>query len=219
MKVAVATSLATIIVTSFVSARSHHKKGAIDLDLLRQWSVPIVIGVVIGTAVAGYVNGRVLTLVFAVVALLVAANMLLRKEGAGLFDGFPNATVRSGAALAVGTLSTMMGIGGGTLSVPILTTFGFDIRRAVATSATIGLIIAIPGTVGYMVTGYDVAHLPPYSIGYVNVAGALVLLPMTIAMAPVGARLAHSIPRYALRLVFAFFLAATSAKMFFDLFG
>lgn len=217
MKVAVATSLATIIATSAVSVRSHHRRGAIDFALLKTWGIPIFIGVVIGSLIGGSVDGRVLTLVFAVVALFVAANMLLRKEGAKISDGFPNRIVAAISGLFVGVISAMMGIGGGTLSVPILSAFGFDIRRAVGTAAAIGFIIAIPGTIGYVLTGLGVPGRPPFSLGYLNLAAAAALVPLTMATAPLGAKLAHTMPRRALQLCFAVFLGLTSLRMFMDL--
>ncbi|WAJ28204.1 sulfite exporter TauE/SafE family protein [Antarcticirhabdus aurantiaca] len=218
MKVAVATSLATIIATSSVSVMSHHRRGAIDLSLLKSWSLPIFIGVIAGTAFGGTVDGRVLTGVFATVALLVAINMLLRREGVAVADGFPNRFAKISSGFFVGGVSAMMGIGGGTLSVPILTTYGFDIRRAVGTAAAIGFVIAIPGTLGYIVTGLGAEGRPPFSLGYFNAAAALALVPLTMLMAPVGARLAHSIPRRALQFCFAGFLLLTSARMFYDLY-
>ena len=217
MKVAVATSLATIIATSSVSIRSHYRRGAVDGALLRAWWLPILVGVVCGTVIGGAVNGRVLSLVFAVVALAVAVRMMLSREATAFYDGFPNAFATWLTGILVGLISAMMGIGGGTLSVPLLSAFGFDIRRAVGTAAAIGFIIAIPGTLGYIISGWNAPDLPPFSLGYLNWAGALVLVPLTMAMAPLGARLAHSIPRRALQVCFAVFLAASSLRMFYDL--
>lgn len=218
MKVAVATSLATIIATSSVSIRSHYRRGAVDDRLLRMWWAPILVGVVCGTLVGGFVKGQVLSLVFASVALVVAVRMVVSSNAAKLYDGFPNRTVKWLTGTVVGLISAMMGIGGGTLSVPILSAFGYDIRRAVGTASAIGFLIAIPGTLGYVATGWNAPDLPPFSLGYLNWAGALVLVPLTMAMAPVGARLAHSIPRRALQICFAVFLAASSLRMFYDLF-
>src|SRR5690606_10786298 len=123
MKVAVGTSLATIVATSSASAKSHRQHKAVDFELLRTWGPMIFVGVVLGTLVAGLVDGRVLTLVFAVTALLVAANMILRADNHKLRDGFPNAGIKAVLGMIVGLVSAMMGIGGGTLSVPILTAF------------------------------------------------------------------------------------------------
>jgi uncharacterized membrane protein YfcA len=110
-----------------------------------------------------------------------------------------------------------MGIGGGTLSVPILTTFGYDVRKSVGTAAAIGFLIGIPGTIGYILTGLGVEGRPPYSFGYVNVPAAVALLPLTMLMAPYGARIAHTIRPRLLELLFALFLSVTAAKMIFDL--
>ena len=218
MKVAVATSLATIIFTSLSSARSHYKRGAVDFVLLKSWGLPIFIGVVFGTLIGGHVNGLVLTMVFAVVALLVAINMIVRADNAALADGFPNIAVKSVAGLFVGLISAMMGIGGGTLSVPILTAFGFDIRKAVGTAAAIGFIIAIPGTVGYALAGWGAADLPAGSLGYANLIALVALVPLTTLIAPLGARVADVIPRRMLSYAFAAFLGVTALRMFIDIF-
>lgn len=217
IKLSVATSLATIIVTSLSSARSHSKRGAVDYALLRSWAAPIIIGVVIGTTIAGYVGGEVLTLVFAVVALVVAVNMLLRANNAALTSDFPNAGIKFGSGVGIGLISSMMGIGGGTLGVPILTAFGFDIRRAVGTAAAIGFVIAVPATIGYIIAGWGASGLPPFSIGYVNLIGFIALVPLTTLFAPIGAKIAHAIPRRVLSYCFAGFLVVTSARMFYSL--
>lgn len=219
MKIAVATSLATIIATSAVSVRSHYTKGAIDIALLKSWSVPIAIGVVGGAILGGKMDGRVLSIVFATVALFVAIQMTFSGRGTKLYDGFPNLAVKWLSGLFIGLISALMGIGGGSLSVPIMTTFGYDIRRAVGTAAAIGFVIALPGALTYIIAGLDVPDRPPFSLGYLNWLGVLLLVPLTMAMAPVGARLAHTVPRRTLQTAFAVFLAITSARMFYDLFG
>jgi len=219
MKIAVATSLATIILTSVSSARAHYKKGAIDFGILKSWGPMIFVGVVIGTLIAGLVDGRVLSLVFAVVALLVAANMILRAQSHALLPNFPNLAVKSGLGVVVGLISAMMGIGGGTLSVPILTAFGTDIRRAVATGAAIGFVIAIPGTIGYVIAGWGATGLPPGSLGYVNLLAFACIVPLSMFAAPFGARTAHAIDRKYLSYGFGIFLVATSIKMFWSLLG
>jgi uncharacterized protein len=217
MHVAVGTSLAIIIPTAFMSARSHARRGAVDRDLLRSWGPAILAGVVAGALLVGGVNGRVLTGVFAVVALFVAANMLLRREGAKIRDGFPGPVSKAGLGVTVGLLSTWMGIGGGTLSVPILSALGYPVRRAVGTAAAVGMIIAVPGAIGYLLWGIDVPYRPPLTIGFVNLVGLAVITPMTMLTAPLGARIAHAIPQRALRFSFSFFLGVTSIRMFYDL--
>lgn len=217
MKIAVATSLATIIATSAVSVRSHYKRGAVDIQLIKSWGAPIFFGVIAGALIGGLVDGRVLSFVFATVALVVALQMTFRTMGAKLWDGFPSPLFKWVSGAFVGLISAMMGIGGGSLSVPILSTVGYDIRKSVGTASAIGFIIAIPGTLTYIFSGLGVSGLPPFSLGYLNWAGALMLVPLTMLAAPFGARLAHTIPRRALQICFAIFLTITAARMFYDL--
>lgn len=217
MQVAVATSLTTIIATAISSTRSHYKKGSVDTALLKHWGPAIIVGVILGTAIGGLADGRVLTIVFAVVALIVAGNMILVKDRETNETRNPPKSVWAVLGVIAGSLSAMMGIGGGTICVPVLNFLGYDIRRAVGTSAAIGLIIALPGTIGYAMSGIGVDGRPPFSIGYVNVLAAALLIPMTVLCAPIGARIAHTIPRRALRMCFGLFLAITSGRMFYDL--
>jgi uncharacterized protein len=213
MKVAVATSLATIIATSAASTRSHHKRSSVMWPLVRSWIVPIVLGVVVGC----FVDGRLLAAVFAAVALTIALRTLFFRPAPKDGAGFSNDVVKWMFGAVVGMVSTLMGIGGGTLSVPILTTFDYDVRKAVGTAAAIGFLIGVPGTLGYIATGVDVPGRPPFSLGFVSVPSALALLPLTVVMAPVGARIAHSVKPCTLELWFALFLTITAAKMIFDL--
>lgn len=217
MHVAVGTSLAIIIPTSIASSRSHYKKGAIDTALLKSWGPMIFIGVIGGTVLAGFANAFILTLVFATLALIVAANMAFRPDNVKFSDSLPLFPLKESLALLIGWFSAMMGIGGGTLAVPILTLFNFPIRKAVGTSAAIGLIIAIPGTIGFLIAGLDVKDLPVGNYGYVNLLGFLVIVPMTVLFAPLGAKIAHKINTAVLKKLFAFFLFVTSLRMFYSL--
>jgi hypothetical protein len=219
MKIAVATSLTTIIFTSLSSARSHHSKGAVDFGLIKAWALPIFVGVVAGTLFAAYVPGLVLTGVFAVVALLVAINMTLRARSPAIADDFPHPVFKALSGIFVGAISAMMGIGGGTISVPLLTAFGFDIRKAVGTASALGFVIAIPGTIGYVLAGLGAPDLPAGSIGYLNLIALVALVPLTMLVAPLGARLAHNIPRAALSYAFAAFLTLTAVRMGWDVAG
>lgn len=217
MHVAVGTSLATIIATSASSIRAHHRKGAVDVELLKRWGPAIFACVILGTLVGGQADGEVLTAVFAVVALLVAANMAFRKEGWTLRDSLPSKPAQAGIGVVIGTISVMMGIGGGTLSVPILSAFAYPIRRAVGTAAAIGFIIGIPGTIGFLLSGLGQDDLPPGSVGYVNLIGLALILPCSVVAAPWGARIAHAIDPGKLRAAFAVFLFLTSARMIYGL--
>lgn len=219
MKVAVVTSLATIMATSLSSAQAHHRAGAVDFALLKSWGPMIFVGVILGTAIAGMVDGRVLSAVFATTALIVAANMVLRAKNHKLFDDFPNGAIKAALGVFIGTISAMMGIGGGTLGVPIMTIFGIDIRRAVGTAAAIGFIIAIPGTVGYVLTGWNANGLPPFSLGFVNLVAVAAIIPLSMLAAPWGARTAHTVPRQILAYGFGAFLTLTAIKMFAGLFS
>lgn len=218
MQVAVGTSLATIVFTSLSSGYGHFKRGAIDMDLLKLWAPSLLVGVVIGALLGGYVSGLILVAVFATVAALVALDMIFRKTKD---DPTPRGFAKPiWAVLGVvtGGLSAMMGIGGGTIGVPLLNFLGYDIRRAVGTSAAIGFIIGLPGAVVYALTGLGAEGLPPFSLGYVNLAAAAIIIPLTSSFAHVGVKLAHSIPRRALRFAFGIFLMITSMRMLFDLF-
>ncbi len=219
MQVAVGTSLATIVFTSLSSAIGHHKKGAVDYDLLRLWGPSIVVGVLIGAVLGGLISGLILVAVFAVVAALVALDMIFRKPDQGSAPrSFPR-SVWYGLGVLAGAISAMMGIGGGTVCVPLLNFLGYDIRRAVGTSAAIGCIIGLPGAIVYVITGWGAQGLMPFSLGYVNLMAAAVIVPLTVVFARVGVLIAHSIPRRALRLSFGIFLALTSARMFSDLYN
>jgi uncharacterized membrane protein YfcA len=217
--VAVGTSLATIIPTSISSARSHYRKGAIDMALLKSWGPVILLGVIGGTIAASYANAFVLTLVFAVLALLVAANMAFRPDSLHVASGLPKSPVKELIAFFIGWFSAMMGIGGGTFTVPVLTLFNYPIRKAVGTAAAIGLIISVPGTIGFLISGLDTENLPAGNIGYVNILGFAVIFPMAALFAPLGAKIAHTINAGLLKKTFAFFLLATSLRMFYSLFG
>lgn len=217
MHVAVGTSLATIVPTSLVSARKHHQRGAVDGALLKSWGPGILAGVICGTLIAGMVRGSVLTAVFALVALLVSINMARPSGTAVLADRLPGGGLRHLIATVIGGFSAMMGIGGGTLSVPILSAFSYPIRRAVGTAAAIGILISIPAAAGFIYEGLDVPGRPPYSLGYVSLVGVGLIAPMTMAMAPVGVKIAHTISTTRLRQAFALFLFLTSLRMLWGL--
>lgn len=217
MHVAVGTSLATIIATSVASVRAHHRRGAVDFVMLRAWGPWIFIGVLIGTAIAGLVRGPVLTAVFAAVALVVSIHMGLGKQDWRLAKTLPKGVGKMGLAGLIGAISAMMGIGGGTLSVPILSLFGYPIHRAVGTAAAIGFIIGIPGTIGFILTGLEVPDRPPLSLGYISLIGFILIVPTSMLLAPVGARLAHGLNTRNLKRVFAVFLGVTALRMFYKL--
>ncbi|MCZ4280742.1 sulfite exporter TauE/SafE family protein [Kiloniella laminariae] len=217
MHMAVGTSLATIVPTSLSSLRAHHKKGAVDIPLLKKWGLGIFAGSVLGAFIAGQVKGDVLTAVFAVVALLVSLNMV-RSEALTLSPALPAGTwLNTLISMIIGSFSAIMGIGGGTLSVPVLSSFSFPIHKAVGTASALGLLIAIPGVTGFILIGAGVAERPPLSLGYVSLVGFCLIFPTTVLFAPLGARIAHRLNRLWLRRTFALFLGLTSLRMFYNL--
>ncbi len=217
MQVAVATSLATIVFTSASSSRAHDRRGAVDHALLRRWSPWVITGVVAGSLLGAVVDGRAMVAVFATVATLVALNMLLGRSTAAPEPRQPPAAIWAASGIAAGGISALMGIGGGTVCVPMLSYLGYDIRRAVGTSSALGLVIGLPSTLVYVVSGLGIDALPPLSLGYVNLLAVGVITPFTMYFATVGARIAHAIPMRALRACFGLFLAATALRMFIDL--
>jgi uncharacterized membrane protein YfcA len=219
MKVAVATSLATIVPTSIQSARKHHAKGAMDVALLRSIWPSMLAGVLLGTLLAVQVRGEGLTAVFALVSLMVALNMGFTGVEFAITDRVPEGPPRQALGIGIGAVSAMMGIGGGTLGVPILSMCGAPIRSAVATASAFGLIISIPATLGFILGGWGDPRVPPFSLGYVNLVGFALIAPSSILATPWGVHLAHTIPPLWLKRAFALFLAATSARMFYSLFS
>jgi uncharacterized membrane protein YfcA len=216
MHVAVGTSLATIIPTSISSLRSHEKRDAVDWPLLKRWVAPMIAGVLIGTAIAGYVRGETLTIIFAVVALIASAHFAFGKEEWRVGDALPTGVGGALMPATIGGLSTMMGIGGGTIGVPTMVLWGYPIHRAVGTASAFGLIISIPGTIGAAFAGWTAHGVPPYSLGYVNLLGFLLIAPASYFAAPLGASIAHMTDRRRLRLAFAVLIALTAGRMLYD---
>ena len=213
MQIAVATSLATIIPTSISTSRAHYKRNAVDMVLAKTWAPWIFIGALAGTWVASQVHSRVLSGIFAGVALLVALKLMLPLDNKAVTRKVPDGPLIYPVPTLIGFISTLMGIGGGSLSVPILTFFGESIHRAVGTSALLGLLIAVPGTVGFMITGHGNPHLPFGSVGFVNLLGFAMIAPATVLTAPLGVRLAHAMEKRHLTLLFGAFLLIVSVRM------
>jgi len=218
MHMAVGTSLMAMIPTSVRSALAHYKHGAVDMDLLRLWAVPAIAGAVAGIWLASRVKGPVLMAVFAFFASLAALHMAFGKDTWRIASQLPGKTGQSFMALGIAGVSVMMGIGGGTFTVPTLTLFGYPIHRAVGTASAIGVLIAIPGAIGAALSGLGVADRPPLSLGYASLIGVALIIPATFVAAPWGARLAHKLDRALLRRVFALFLGVTGVRMIFALF-
>lgn len=218
MQVAVGTSLATIVATAYSSASAHYKRGTVDTFFLKSYGPIIIGGVLLGSAVAAWVKGPVLTAVFAVVALVVALQLLLGNPNWILGKELPKGLGRIGIGTAIGALSAMMGIGGGTMTVPVMTMYGYPVHKAVGTAAAMGFLIGVPGAIGFAIGGLDVPGRPPGSLGFVSLAGLALIAPTSMLMAPMGAKLAHRLDTKMLKRVFALFLGFTSVRMFYGIF-
>jgi uncharacterized protein len=213
MHIAVATSLATIIPTSISSARAHYRRDAIDFKVIRFWSPWIALGAVVGVVISANVSGDFLSAVFAVVAFAVAAKMMLPLDDRNLADDVPRGVFGPIIPVAIGSISTLMGIGGGTLSVTAMTLSSKPIHLAVGTASLFGLVIAIPATAGYILSGWGNPLLPAASAGYVNLVGFGVIATATVLFAPLGARIAHALPRRRLSALFGLFLLIVGLRM------
>lgn len=211
--VAVGTSLAVIIATGFSSARAHYLRGAVMPDIVRLWAPTLVLAALLGGVMSRWYSGDLLRLIFGGVVLFLALNIVLpiQKKLMGRFHETP--LVHRVSALVIGYVSALMGIGGGSFSVPTLTAFGHPMHKAVGTSAAIGVLLAIPGAAGFVIAGWGEAGRPPLSFGYVNVPALLLVGLVASALAPVGASLAHRLDQRKLRLVFAVFLVLVGGHM------
>lgn len=220
MQMAVATSLATICLTAISSVRSHAKRGAVDKSILRAWALPVIIGAAIGAVVAAYVGGAVLAIVFGVVALLVAAQVGLNRQAFTFGDKTPTSGwLKSLLSGGIGFISSLMGIGGGIMSVSVMVLYNTPIRTAVGTASAIGLVLAVPSTLGFMALGHDVDGRPPLSLGYVSLLGFLLIAPMSVLGAPLGARIAHTISTVWLKRCFSIALVFVSIRMLTEAFS
>ncbi len=213
MHVAVATSLATIIVTSLRSVMAHNKRGAVDWAIVRGWAPFIVIGALAGMAAAGFIPGAGLTAIFGTMAFLLAAQLFFGRPTWRLADEMPRGAWRMGLGGGIGALSALMGIGGGTFGVSLMTVFGKSIHQAVATAAGFGVAIGAPAALAAVATGWGREGLPPGSAGFVNLPAFALISVFTVTMAPVGASLAHKLNAGLLRRMFGVVLALVGARM------
>lgn len=213
MHMAVGTSLATIVVTSVMSVRAHWRRESIDWSVIRGWGPWLVLGVVLGSVVAGRLDAGGLKIVFGVAALVVAAYMAFVKVEYALAKQPPQGPAKAVTASAIGGFSTLIGIGGGTFTVPVLIMSSVAPRIAVGTAAAVGVFIAIPAATGFVVIGWGAENLPPMSLGYVSIPAFLAIIPMTSLFAPIGARIAHSISPQWLKRAFAVFLLVNGTNI------
>lgn len=212
MQTAIGTSLASIVFTSISSVFAHHRRGAVLWRQFARLTPGIVMGAWLGAAVADFLPGDSLRVVFGVFELLVAAQMGFALKP-NPHRQMPGAAGTSLAGTAIGTVSAIVGIGGGTMTVPFLTWCNVPIRQAVATSAACGLPIALAGSVGFVVNGWSAHQLPPCSLGYIQLPALAGIVTASVLFAPLGAKLAHTLPAPQLKRGFAVFLLFLGVRM------
>jgi len=221
MHVAIGTSLATIIFTSLRSVQAHARRGAVDFEILKSWTPWVVAGVLLGLLVAQYLDGQALKTTFGVGVFIMAWHFLfpvLTRNGP-MANQMPTGMLRGGLGSILGGYCTLLGIGGGTPAVLIMTLSGQPMHRAVATAAGFGTIIAVPGTIGSILGGLGETGLPYGSIGYVNVIAALAIISMSLITAPWGVAMAHSLNAAHLRRALGVYLLFTSSLMLLSAFA
>jgi uncharacterized membrane protein YfcA len=213
MQLCVGTSIAIIVPTNINSFLTHRARGAVLMDVVRAWTIPAIVGVALGSAIAALAPGAVLKIAFAAIASIIAFKLLIGRDTWRLGDDLPKGPLTTGYGFMIGLAASLMGISGGSISNMILTLHGKSIHNAVATSAGLGVPITIAGTIGYMLGGLpQQALMPPLSIGYVSFIGLVLMAPVSSLAAPYGARLAHALPKRRLEIAFGLFLLAVSVR-------
>ncbi len=212
MHTAVGTSLAAIVFNSWRSASAHARRGALDWTILKRYGPAVFVGAVVGAVLAAFIGGEGLKAFFGVIATLFAVYIAFAPQRWVLAPEIPDSPL-SHVCAALGTVSALMGIGGGTFGVTAMTLCGVAIHRAVATGSGLGVLIGAPAALGFLLLGLGRPDLPPMSIGYVSWGALLILAPASIIAAPWGARIAHALPVRALRVIFGLFLAASGLRM------
>jgi len=220
MHCAVATSSAVIIFNSIRSVRSHHKHGAVDWDLLWPKNPFLSYALWIGAGaffaaiwLAPRLSAASLILIFAAVASLVALKFIFGQPDWRLRESVPGGAARPIVGGAVGALSAIMGIGGGSLTVPLMNMCGVAIHRAIGTASGFGLAIALPATLGFIVSGWNAAGRPDFSLGYVNILGVIIVAAVAYLTIPLGAKLAHGMSQKKLKMIFGICLLLVAANM------
>ena len=213
MQLCIGTSLAIILPTAWRSYRAHQARGLVVPEVLRLWTVPVVAGVALGAAIAAVAPSGIFKVAFVVIAAIIITKMLFVSDRWQIAGELPGRPAMICYGLAIGLGSSLMGISGGSLATMVLTLYGKPIHNAVATSAGIGVPIAIAGAIGYIVAGLPhQALLPPLSLGFVSLIGVAAIAPMSSWVAPLGARLAHALPKRWLEIAFGLFLLLAAAR-------
>lgn len=213
MQVCLGTSLATIVVTSVRSVIGHHRKGAVEWDVLKAWAPGIALGALLGFWAASALRSEFLQAIFGALGIVIGLYMVLGRSHWRLGESLPTGAARAAYSGGVGFLSVLMGIGGGSFGVPLMTLYGVPIHRAVATAAGFGLIIAVPSVAGFLLLDLPVGAAPPLTIGAVNLVVFALVITMTLITTPLGVRLAHALEPGPLKRAFGIFLTVIAANM------
>ena len=211
MQICLATSLATIIVTSMRSVMAHHRRAAVDWSILRDWAVWIAIGALLGVLTVGALRTRTLQVIFAVLVVLIASFMAISRPHWRLGTEMPTGIRRALIGPVIGFVSVLVGIGGGSMGVPLMTLHGRSMHRAVATSAGFGVLIAVPSVAAFLIV--PASDAPPWTLGSVNLPALFITIAMTLITAPFGAALAHRTDPARLKRIFAIFLFLVAINM------
>jgi uncharacterized membrane protein YfcA len=220
MPLCVGTSLAIIIPTSISSYRAHLARGAVDMEVLRAWWLPVLVGVVAGSVTARYAPERLFKIVFVMVAWSAATRLLLARETWKFGDDLPRGPLMRAYGFFVGLLATLMGVGGGLFANLLMTFYGRPIHQGVATSSALAVLVSIPGALGYVYAGWPAAgHYPdvlalqfPLAIGYVSLIGAVLVMPTSLLTAPLGVRAAHAMSKTTLERAYGSYLLIVGAR-------
>ena len=216
MHLAVGTSFAIIIPTSTVSVLSHHKFNAVDFNIVKNYGVFVIIGVVIGTIFAATLKTKSLVLFFSIVILFLGIYLLLINEREQNIVSEMKLYLKVILGAIVGFISAIMGIGGAVMNVPIFKYFGYSINKAIGSAAAIGFLIALFGAIGFLISGSYLKTNLPLSFGFLNVPAFLIFIPITTFMARLGARTVHKIDNNKISKIFGLFLLLVAAKFLFE---
>lgn len=217
MHLSVGTSLAIIIPTSIRSFTAHRARGAVDMELLKSFLVPVPAGVVAASLIAASISSEQLRGVFACIAVLVGLRLVFNRENWVIGRTIPGNPVRAVVGFVIGLLSTLMGIGGGVMNNTFMTLFGRPIHQAVATSSGVGVLIAVPGAIGLIWAGWGDPRLPIASTGYVNWIAVALIIPVAILVTPFGVRISHWLSRRHLEIGFGLFCLSVALRFFVSL--
>ena len=216
MHLAVGTSFAIIIPTSIVSVMTHHKFNAVDFNIVKSYGFFVVFGVIIGTIFAASLKTKSLVLFFSIVIFLLGVYLLLLKEREKNIIIEIKLHLKIILGFIVGFISAPMGIGGAVMNVPILKFFGYSINKAIGSASAIGFLIALFGTIGFLISGNYLNTNLPFSIGFLNIPAFLIFIPITTLMARIGAKTVHKIDKNKISKFFGIFLLAVSIKFLFE---